>query len=89
MIPIDTINQVITYIITLLAALIFALRILEKRWNRRDACLVVKDAIEVLKETEPVKAIQLQNFLRPFCDKYWKSENKGVRENVKKNTQTK
>lgn len=76
MIDATVINNIITYLITLIATMIFAMRILEKKWNRRDACLVVKDAIEVLESTEPAKAIQLENFLRPFCDKYWKKDEK-------------
>ena len=73
----QTINTIITYLITLIAAFIFALRILEKKWNRRDACLVAKDAIEILKTTEPAKAAQLENFLKPFCYKYWKKDKGG------------
>ena len=69
---VQLINTIVTYAITLIAALIFAVQLLEKKWNRRDACLVAKDAIEILKSTEPVKATQLKNFLKPFCSKYWK-----------------
>ena len=73
----STVNSIITYLITLIATLIFAMRILEKKWNRRDACLVAKDAIEVLRTAEPTKAVQLENFLEPFCNKYWKKDKRG------------